>query len=111
MPHPASLSLALASAPPPLVPREGANSTMVLVFQLLAIFTIFYFILIRPQRKERMRHQAMLSELARGDQVMTSGGILGVIVHATDKALTIKTGEDTRLVVDRGHISRKIEAE
>lgn len=84
---------------------------MVLMFQLLMIFAIFYFLLIRPQRKERQRHQAMLGKLARGDQVMTNGGILGVIVHATDQALTIKTGENTRIVVDRGHIARKIEAE
>ena len=111
MPSPESLSLVLASAPPPLVPREGANSGMVLVFQLVAIFGILYLILIRPQKKERMRHQEMLKGLGRGDQVMTSGGILGVIVHATDKALTIKTGEDTRLVVDRGHVARKIEVE
>lgn len=84
---------------------------MVLMFQLLMIFAIFYFLLIRPQRKERQRHQEMLGKLARGDQVMTNGGILGVIVHATDQALTIKTGENTRIVVDRGHIARKIEAE
>ena len=107
-----SFSTALAaSPPPPLVPREGGNSAMVLMFQLVMIFAIFYFLLIRPQRKERQRHQEMLSKLSRGDQVMTNGGILGVIVHATDQAVTIKTGENTRIVVDRGHIARKIEAE
>jgi len=107
-----SLTTALAaSPPPPLVPREGGNSAMVLMFQLVMIFAIFYFLLIRPQRKERQRHQQMLSKLSRGDQVMTNGGILGVIVHATDQAVTIKTGENTRIVVDRGHIARKIEAE
>ena len=97
--------------PPPLMPREGANPTAVLLLQLVMIFAIFYFILIRPQRKERQRHQEMLSTLSRGDQIMTNGGILGVIVHATEQALTIKTGENTRIVVDRGHIARKIETE
>lgn len=112
MPLVTSLTTALATAPPPpLMPREGGNSAMVLMFQLVMIFAIFYFLLIRPQRKERQRHQEMLTKLARGDQVMTNGGILGVIVHVTDQAITIRTGENTRLVVDRGHIARKIEAE
>ncbi|MDE2974657.1 MAG: preprotein translocase subunit YajC [Gemmatimonadota bacterium] len=84
---------------------------MVLMSQLVLIVGIFYFLLIRPQRKERQRHQEMLGKLSRGDQVMTNGGILGVIIHATDRALTIRTGENTRIVVDRGHIARKIEAE
>lgn len=100
-----------ASPPPPLVPREGGNSAMVLISQLVLIVGIFYFLLIRPQRKERQRHQEMLGKLSRGDQVMTNGGILGVIIHATDRALTIRTGENTRIVVDRGHVARKIEAE
>ena len=107
-----SFTKALAAAPPPpLMPREGGNSGMVLMFQLVMIFAIFYFLLIRPQRKERKRHQEMLGKLSRGDRIMTNGGILGVIVHATDQALTITTGENTRIVVDRGHIARKIEAE
>ena len=108
----ANLTTVLASAPPPpLMPRDGANSGMVLMLQLVMIFAIFYFLLIRPQRKERQRHQKMLGKLSRGDQIMTNGGILGVIVHATEQALTIRTGENTRIVVDRGHIARKIEAE
>ena len=104
-------AVAASPPPPPLMPREGANPTAVLLLQLVAIFAIFYFILIRPQRKERQRHQEMLGKLSRGDQVMTNGGILGVIVHATEQALTIKTGENTRIVGDRGHIARKIETE
>ena len=108
----ASLATTAAASPrPPLVPREGGNSAMVLMSQLVLIVGIFYFLLIRPQRKERQRHQEMLGKLSRGDQVMTNGGILGVIIHATDRALTIRTGENTRIVVDRGHVARKIEAE
>ncbi len=82
---------------------------MVLVFQIVLMFAIFYFILIRPQSKERKRHQAMLRTLSKGDHVMTNGGIIGVVVHAAERELTVRTGEDTRLVVDRGHISRKLE--
>ncbi len=98
-----------ASPAPPMVPREGASGMGVFLFQIIFIIAIFYFILIRPQRKERQRHQDMLSKLAKGDRVMTNGGILGQIVHSTDAELTITTAENTRIVIDRGHIARKIE--
>lgn len=111
-----SLYTAAASAPalmpsPPLVPREGGNNMTVFLFQIVLMIAIFYFILIRPQQKERKRHQQMLQTLSKGDRVMTNGGIIGVIVHATDTELTIRSGENTRLVVDRGHIARKTEDE
>lgn len=82
----------------------------VILFQIMLMIAIFYFILIRPQRKERQRHKEMLSKLGRGDRVMTNGGILGQIVHAAETELTIRTAENTRIVVDRGHIARKVEA-
>lgn len=97
-----------ASASPPMVPREGAGGMTVVIFQIMMMIFIFYFILIRPQQKEKKRHQQMLSELAQGDRVMTSGGILGQIVHAAETELMIKTAENTRIVIDRGHVARKI---
>ena len=100
-----------ASPPPPMTPREGAGGMSIFLVQMLAIFVIFYFILIRPQQKQRKQHQEMLKKLTKGDNVVTNGGIIGVIVHATEQALTIRTAENTRIVVDRGHIGRRIEEE
>lgn len=80
---------------------------MLLVAQLSLIFLIFYFLLIRPQRKEQQRHQEMVKALAKGDEVVTSGGIIGTVVHATDDTLTVKTGENTRIVIERSRVSRK----
>jgi len=91
-----------------LAPREGGNSATIFMVQLFLFFAIFYFILIRPQRREQHRHREMLKELSKGDRIMTNGGILGQIVHASEHELTIKTGDNTRLVIDRGHIARKI---
>lgn len=107
---PATVTTVLAApSPPAMVPREGAGGMTVVMFQIILMIAIFYFILIRPQRKERQRHQEMLSKLGQGDRVMTNGGILGEIVHATETELTIRTAEKTRLVIDRGHIARKVE--
>ena len=86
-------------------PREGASGGMVFLIQMIAIFAIFYFLLIRPQRQAQKRHQEMLGQLKRGDEVITEGGIVGSVVHIAEDQVTIKTG-DTRIVVLRGKIAR-----
>lgn len=72
-----------------------------------AIFLIFYFLLIRPQRKQQKSHDEMVKTLSRGDEVVTIGGIIGRIVHLTDDRITIKTADDTRLEVERSKIGSK----
>lgn len=91
------------------VPREGGNATTIFMVQMLLIFAIFYFLLIRPQAKERQRHEKMLSALKKGDEIVTNGGIIGKVVHVEEKRLTIKTGENTRLTVDRGRIAAVVD--
>ena len=81
---------------------------MALFVQLGLIFLIFYWLLIRPQRKERERHQIMIESLKKGDEVVTVGGIVGTIVHLDGDRLTIKTGENTRLVIERGKVGRSL---
>lgn len=104
-----TLATALTAAPPPpAAPGDGGNAIPVLLFQLVMIGAIVYFLLIRPQRKERQRHQEMLKKLARGDRVVTNGGIVGHILHVTESELTIKTGENTRIVIDRSYVARKV---
>jgi preprotein translocase subunit YajC len=88
-----------------VVPREGGNSGMVFLVQMVLIFGIFYFLLIRPQAKERQKHDEMLSKITKGDEIVTNGGIIGKVVHVQEKRLTIKTGDNTRLTVDRGRIA------
>ena len=88
------------------VPREGGNSGMILLMQFAAIGFIFYFLLIRPQRKEQQRHREMIEQLKKGDEVITAGGIIGTVIHTQEDRLTIKTSENTRLVVQRGRIAQ-----
>jgi preprotein translocase subunit YajC len=66
---------------------------------------IIYFVLFRPQMKERKRHEEMLSSVKKGDDIVTAGGIIGKIVHAEDTQLTVRTGETTRVTVDRSRIA------
>lgn len=92
-------------------PAQGGGSpAMLMVFQFIALIAIFYFLLIRPQRKAQKRHQEVLAALKKGDQVMTDGGILGEVVHLAEDRVTIKSG-DARFIIARPKISRVFTAE
>lgn len=84
-------------------PEGGAAGSS--LFILVAFIAIFYFLLIRPQRKQQKAHDEMVRNLRRGDLVVTLGGIMGKIVHMDDEKVTIKTG-DTRVEVERAKIGR-----
>jgi preprotein translocase subunit YajC len=80
------------------------------MIMLVAFVGIFYFLLIRPQRQQQKRHEEMAQSVRRGDDIATIGGIVGRIVHIKENLLTIKTAEDTRLVIERDKVARKIAA-
>lgn len=90
-----------------MVPREGGNAGLVLLMQMVAFGAIFYFLLIRPQKKEQDRHKAMLQAIKKGDEVITGGGIMGKVVEAKDDRLTIQSGE-SKLVVERARVARRM---
>jgi preprotein translocase subunit YajC len=105
-------ALALLQAAP-----GGGSSFMPLLFQFGLIFLIFYFLIIRPQQKQRKRHEEALRTLSKGDKVVTGGGIVGEVVHikqavtegvakpGMDDEITIRSGE-SRLIVERGRIAK-----
>ena len=71
---------------------------------LVLMFVIFYFLLIRPQQKKAKKHREMLSNLKKGDQVLTSGGIYGKIVGLTDTIATVEIADKVRIRMSRSHI-------
>jgi preprotein translocase subunit YajC len=103
----------------PLLQAAAAPSSSLLpfLFQIAAIFGIFYFLMIRPQQKQRKAHEERLRNLKRGDTVVTAGGLVAEVMHlketmkdgnpekAMDDHVTIKSG-DARLIVERGRIAR-----
>ncbi len=74
---------------------------------LILMFVVFYFLLIRPQQKKAREHQNMLSNLKRGDTIITNGGLMGKITGLTDKTVTLEVAEKIRLRVLRSHIAGK----
>jgi preprotein translocase subunit YajC len=92
-------------------PEAGGASLMPMVIMWTAIIAIFYFLLIRPQKKAQERHQEMVAGVQKGDEVMTEGGIMGQVVHLKEDRVTIKTGGETRIEVARGKIARVLPRE
>ncbi len=72
---------------------------------LLLMFAIFYFLLIRPQQKKAKEHRDMLSTLKKGDRVISSGGLHGVVTGLTDDVVTMEIAPKVRVKVSRGSIS------
>jgi preprotein translocase subunit YajC len=76
-------------------------NVFVQMLPLVLIFVVFYFLLIRPQAKRAKEHKAMVTALSAGDEVVTSGGILGRIVEAGEQYLTVEVAEGVSVKVQR----------
>ena len=79
------------------------------IFMMLAMFGIFYFVLIRPQVKKQREHQAMLSKLGKGDEIITRGGIVGRITGTSGDLLTVEIQEKVRVRIPRSYVDGRFE--
>jgi preprotein translocase subunit YajC len=83
----------------------GAGDFMQMVLPLVMIMGVFYFLLIRPQQKKAKEHQAMLSKVAKGDTVITQGGLIGKVTKIVDdNEIQVEVGENVKVRVLRGGI-------
>lgn len=84
-------------------PGGGAGWTQLVFFGLL--FAAMYFLMIAPQRKKQKEHEKMLAALTSGDEVVTTGGIYGVITNVKDDRFVIRVADNTKIEVGKGFIS------
>jgi preprotein translocase subunit YajC len=77
------------------------GSPYVTLLMLVAMFAAFYFLLIRPQAKRAKEHKALISALAKGDEVVTSGGTLGRVTHVGDNYITLEVAAGVEIKVQR----------
>ena len=88
----------------------GGNLQMILI--LVVFFLIMYFIMIRPEKKKQKKIEAMRNALTVGDEIVTIGGIMGVVVNVTEDNITIETGEDkVRIQFKKWAVSSNVRAE
>lgn len=86
----------------------GGPNPLSTVMLFGGLFAIFYFLLIRPQKKQQRAHDQMVKGLTKGDEIVTVGGVVGNVIHLTEDRITIKTAGDTRLEIDRAKIGRRL---
>jgi preprotein translocase subunit YajC len=79
-------------------------SMIEMIFPFIAIMFVFYFFQSRPQQKRQKLHQDFLTALKRGDEVVTTGGIIGEVVGLTEKFITLEIAENVRIRVLRSQI-------
>jgi len=100
------LHLFLAQAAPATPAPGGPGSMLMQMAPLVLMFAAMYFLLIAPQRKKQKEHEKMLSALGAGDEVVTAGGIYGVITSVKDDRFVIRIGDNNAKVeVGKGFIS------
>lgn len=96
-------SVAYALGANPAAGEGGEMGMFAQFIPLILMFVIFWFLLIRPQQKRAKAHKQMLSELKRGDNVVTSSGIIGRIMEINDDEVLLESG-DSKFRVTRGAI-------
>jgi len=86
---------------------QGAGGTegFLSLLPLVLIFVVFYFLLIRPQNKRQKEHREMVAALAKGDEVVTAGGLLAKVVEASDSFLRVELADNMVVTVQRHTIS------
>lgn len=86
------------------VAGAGGPQGLMSFLPLILIFVVFYFLLIRPQQKKAKEHQEFITNLKKGDEVLTSGGLQGKITGLTDRVATLEIAENVRVKIARSYI-------
>ncbi|ALT75866.1 MULTISPECIES: preprotein translocase subunit YajC [unclassified Roseateles] len=95
------ISNAFAQAAPA---AGGAESSLLSMLPLVLMFVVLYFVMIRPQMKRQKEHKAMIEAIVKGDEVVTSGGLLGKISKVGESFLTLEVSSGVELQVQRSAV-------
>jgi len=85
--------------------QGGAGGLLGSLLPLILIFVIFYFLLIRPQQKKAKDQKNMIDNLKKGDKIVTSGGIYGVIEAVSSNTVTLKAGENVKIKIGKPYVA------
>jgi preprotein translocase subunit YajC len=93
-------------------PAGGGNGggIMSVLPLMIGMFAIMYFLIIRPQQKQRKDREALLAAVKKGDRVVTSSGIFGTVVGLSEHTVTLKVAEQVKLEFERSAIGRIVPA-
>lgn len=84
---------------------EGAAGGLMSFLPIILMFVVLYFLMIRPQMKRQKEQRAMIEALAKGDEVVTAGGLLGKVTKVNDGYVTLEIAENTEIVIQKSAVS------
>jgi preprotein translocase subunit YajC len=99
------LSLAAAPASPA---KPGGGDLLRMLWPFILVMAVFYFLMIRPQQKRQRQRAEMLGGLSKGDHVVTTGGIRGVITLVRDREVIVKVDDNVRLTLLKTGVARVV---
>ena len=89
----------------------GGFGSFGFLIPMLLVFVIFYFLLIRPQKKEQQKTEKMISQLQKGDKIITIGGIHGVVSATKEKTIIIKVDDNCKIEINRSAVGAVLKDE
>lgn len=96
----------ISSAQAQAAGAAGGQSALLQLLPLVLIFVVFYFLLIRPQTKRAKEHKEMVAKLANGDEVVTTGGILGKVTSVNDNFVTVEIASGVEIKVQKFQVAQ-----
>lgn len=84
---------------------DGMATALIQFVPLIAIFVIFYFLLIRPQQRRAKAFQEMVAGVKKGDEVVTAGGLIGKVTKVADNEIEVELGPNNRVRVRKGMLA------
>jgi preprotein translocase subunit YajC len=99
------IDLAYAMAPSPGGGGNGGGLLQILPL-MIGMFAIMYFLIIRPQQKQKRERESLLRAIKKGDRVVTSGGLYGTVVGLSEHTVTLKVADQVKLDFERSAIGR-----
>ena len=88
----------------PAAAAGGTESTLFSLLPLVLMFVVLYFIMIRPQMKKQKEHKAMIEAIAKGDEVVIAGGLLGRVAKMGESYISVEVANGVELQVQRGAV-------
>ena len=96
----------LLAGSPAGFPAEVPLSAIDIV-PIILVFAVMYFLIIRPQIREKQDHEKLVSSLERGDKVVTAAGIHGTVANVLEETILLEVADKTRIVVDKSTVARR----
>ncbi|MEY3579358.1 MAG: preprotein translocase subunit YajC [Pseudomonadota bacterium] len=83
----------------------GGTGSLMSFLPIVLMFVVLYFLMIRPQMKRQKEQKAMIDALAKGDEVITAGGILGKVTKVTEAYVTVEVSDGTEIVMQKASVT------